>query len=235
MLWKRQEHISTRGMSQPAQLGRHALTSYPRTSKPHPSPCFFSPALFGPTFEMRQTLQLGLGAGTHHPNATSNAATTASGTLSAGTSGGSARKSAPPQNPGTTSIRLQAILAKNREDTSRISPYSHTSHMLRVPINTATLCLRPPPRVAVTHPQRPLQAKISRSAIDSRPLLGSHLPSRIGPTRVPHVGRLESLPEAERALVSQETLAAFITDPAEAYAGDTTANYVQCVRVWHVA
>jgi hypothetical protein len=41
------------------------------------------------------------------------------------------------------------------------------------------------------------------------------------------------LPEKDRAPVSQDTLAGFITDLAGAYAGDTIANYVQGIRAWH--
>lgn len=43
----------------------------------------------------------------------------------------------------------------------------------------------------------------------------------------------KDLPEGERAPASQETIAAFITDLAGAYSGDTIANYVQGVRAWH--
>ena len=43
----------------------------------------------------------------------------------------------------------------------------------------------------------------------------------------------KSLPEGERAPASQDTIAAFITDLAGAYAGDTIANYIQGVRAWH--
>jgi hypothetical protein len=39
--------------------------------------------------------------------------------------------------------------------------------------------------------------------------------------------------EVERAPVSQDTIASFITDLAGAYAGDTIANYVQGVRASH--
>jgi hypothetical protein len=43
----------------------------------------------------------------------------------------------------------------------------------------------------------------------------------------------KGLPEEERAPVSQDTIASFITDLAGAYAGDTIANYIQGVRAWH--
>jgi len=43
----------------------------------------------------------------------------------------------------------------------------------------------------------------------------------------------KALPEGERAPISQNTLASFITDLAGAYAGDTIANYIQGIRAWH--
>jgi hypothetical protein len=46
-------------------------------------------------------------------------------------------------------------------------------------------------------------------------------------------GDSKNLPEAERAPVSQDTLAAFVTDLAGAYTGDTNANYVQGVGAWY--
>jgi hypothetical protein len=46
-------------------------------------------------------------------------------------------------------------------------------------------------------------------------------------------GDSKSLSEEERAPVSHDTLASFVTDLAGAYAGDTIANYVQGVRAWH--
>jgi hypothetical protein len=44
---------------------------------------------------------------------------------------------------------------------------------------------------------------------------------------------LKSLLEEECMLMSQDTLAGFITDLARAYVGDTIANYIQGVRAWH--
>jgi hypothetical protein len=91
-----------------------------------------SPNLSNPTFETRQTLQLGLSASTIPPNTTSSAATAFS---SAASSKEPARKSGQPQPPGSTPNRLQAILARNRADRRRPSSPLPTmlpaSHALR--------------------------------------------------------------------------------------------------------
>jgi hypothetical protein len=44
---------------------------------------------------------------------------------------------------------------------------------------------------------------------------------------------LKGVSEVERAPVSQDTIASFVTDLAGAYAKDTIANYVQGVRAWY--
>jgi hypothetical protein len=47
------------------------------------------------------------------------------------------------------------------------------------------------------------------------------------------LGDSKGVPEVERAPVSQDTIASFITDLAGAYAGGTITNYIQGVRAWH--
>jgi hypothetical protein len=118
-------HFQTR-YANPAQPSRRALTRHPRPPfEPNPPPSL-SPMLFGPTFETRQSLQLGLGAPTHRLNTINNAAMMGSDTPSADTSRESARKSQLPQHPGTTPNCLQALLAKKNADRARISPHPTT-------------------------------------------------------------------------------------------------------------
>src|SRR6266478_3816483 len=73
-----------------------------------------SPVLSGPSFEMHQRLQLGLGTMTFPPSGTNGVVTQVVSLLPADTVRSSVRRSLQPQPPGMTPSCIQAILAKNR-------------------------------------------------------------------------------------------------------------------------
>jgi hypothetical protein len=102
-------------------LASTTLPTHHREESSDPPAEFFplSPSLMlsSPTFVTRQMLQLGLWAITHHPpNTTSNDGMQDTTPFSAYSSRESARKSAPPQLPGTMPNRLQVTLARNRAE-----------------------------------------------------------------------------------------------------------------------
>lgn len=145
----------------------------------------------------------------------------------------------PLQQPGTTPSRLRAVLAKNRQDRDRISPYPKTSLLHHsfppirphCPAKDRLLKWRPLLLTATLPPNKDLEKRYHLTALAWEP---STLTSYASGLLVFHSWcDSKSLAEAERAPVSQDTIAAFITDLAGAYAGDTIANYVQGVRAWH--
>ena len=138
-----------------------------------------------------------------------------------------------------TPNRLQAALARNRaERLQTSSPYPST------PSGRALSPARPPcpakDRLLVWRPLLPFNASPSSEDLEKRYHLTalawepSTLASYASGLLVFHTwADSKSLPEGDRAPISQNTLASFITDLAGAYAGDTIANYIQGVRAWH--
>src|SRR6266849_10715085 len=201
---------------------------------------FPSPSLSGPTFAMRQNLQLGHQAPTLPSSVTNSIRTLDNTPSSAGSVRDAMRKSLPPQQLGTTSSHLHATLARNRVDRRQSSaPF---------PVVSPTHCPLPPSRPHCSAKDRLLRWRplLTTSASPSSEDLEkqyrltalawepSTLASYASGLLVFHTwADSKGLPEYERAPASQDTLASFITDLAGAYAGDTIANYVQGLRAWH--
>jgi hypothetical protein len=142
-----------------------------------------------------------------------------SDTPSADTSRESARKSQLPQQPGTTPNCLQALLAKKNADRARISPHPTTPALppLRPYCPAKDRLLKWQPLLISTVPplREDLEDRYQLTALAWEP---STLTSYASGLLVFHTwGDSKNLPEAERAPVPQDILAAFITDLAGAY------------------
>ena len=151
----------------------------------------------------------------------------------------SARKSAPPQLPGTMPNRLQVTLARNRAERPQgSSPYPDTPPCrplppARPPCPAKDRLLRWWPLLPIntSSSSEDLEKRYHLTALASEPSTLAFYASRL---LVFHTwADSKGLPEGDRAPISQNTLASFITDLAGAYAGDTIANYIQGVRAWH--
>jgi hypothetical protein len=211
---------------------------HPEVSPPqfqcHPSP------VACPLFETRQSLQLGLDTPTHCPGITSSAVMQSSKLSSAANWSESARKSTQPQLHGTSNNRLRATLARNRADRRQLlsphppSPPPHRSFpptRPHCPAKDRLLRWRPLLTATTSPSGEDLEKQYQLTALAWEP---STLTSYASGLLVFHTwSNSKGLPEEERAPVSQDTIASFITDLAGAYAGDTIANYVQGVRAWH--
>jgi hypothetical protein len=144
------------------------------------------------------------------------------------------------QLPETTPNRLQTILARNWADRRQpLSPHPGTASTRRTfpparprcPAKDRLLRWRPLLTTDSSPTNEDLERCYQLTALAWEP---STLASYASGLLVFHTwSDSKGLPEAERAPVSQDTLASFITDLARAYAGNTIANYIQGVRAWH--
>ena len=243
------EYMSSQNQQAPTSTHSMCLASttqqtLPREEYSDPPTNFFplspSPALSCPSFETRQKLQLGLATSISHPSDTSSMTTQVTNPSPASTVRDSARSSSQPQQPGMTPSRLQILLAKKSVE-RRQGSEPHPA------INTLC-CNLPPSRTQCPAKERLLKWRplLTADASPSGDNLEkcyqltalawepSMLTSYASGLLVFHTWcDSRNLPEEQRAPVSQDTIASFITDLAGAYTGDTIANYVQGVRAWH--